>query len=99
MLHTALDESGWYFAPNPDPDTKGRNCLVKRTGGQHQQITWPDVLDIKALWIHALHISMFRTLPAAYGHYVEGMFQPEWEIDPAMAFQEAVEHSRAMAES
>ena len=49
---------------------------------------------VVGLWFHAVHWAHFKTMAKNSGHYVEGLFQFEWELDPAVSFQESVARSR-----
>ena len=100
MIHTAVDNSGWYFAPMleiryPSPDPHGRPATVK--GGRsktNQNIAYPDSHAVVALVFHAVHSAHFLVTEKYHGHYIEGLFQQQWEIDPALSFEESVARSR-----
>ena len=100
MLHTAVDNSGWFFAPmleirypNPDPD--GRPTLAKDDKKKRKHnVAYPDSHVVVALIFHAVHTSHFFGMAKNHGHFIEGLFQQQWEIDPAVSFRESVARSR-----
>lgn len=100
MLHTAVDSSGWFFGPMfeiryPIPDPHGRATTVRRSKrAAHQNLAYPDTHVVVALYFHCVHWAHFSTMAKDHGHYVEGVFQREWEIDPAASFEESVARSR-----
>ena len=103
MLHTAVDNSGWFFGPMLEirycaPDPEGRPTTARRSGKtSHQNIAYPGAHVVVALCFHAVHWAHFKTMDKSHGHYVEGLFQREWEIDPAASFEESVACSRPNA--
>ena len=100
MLHTAVDDSGWFFGPMFEiryciPDPEGRPTTARRSKkSQKQNIAYPGAHSVVALCFHAVHWSHFKSMDKSQGHYVEGFFQQEWEIDPAASFEESVARSR-----
>ena len=99
MLHTAVDDSGWFFGPMLEirycaPDPQGRPTTARRSNrATNQNIAYPDAHVVVALCFHAVHWEHFKTMEKSHGHYVEGLFQREWEIDPTASFEESVAHS------
>ena len=100
MLHTAVDSSGWFFGPMfeiryPIPDPHGRATTVRRNKrAAHQNLAYPDTHVVVTLYFHCVHWAHFSTMAKDHGHFVEGLFQSEWEIDPAASFEESVARSR-----
>ena len=106
MLHCAVDDSGRFFGPMfeiryPHPDPQGRPTVVRRSKkGQTQNAAYPDAHVVVGLYFHGVRWTHFSTKVAKNdGHYVAGLFQREWEIDPALTFEESVAHSRPTADS
>ena len=99
MLHTFLDDTGWAVGPlielhYPWADPRNRSCHVRRKDeNTHQCITWPDVARISRIWFHAVHSSAYTSMPKCDGFYTEGFYQPDYEIDPAMSWEETQQHS------
>jgi hypothetical protein len=103
LLHSALDRSGWFVGPLiqvrfPEVDPQGRLTKARRaTKSTMQWITYPDVICPTHLWFHAFHASELWHEPSFGGHYVEGIFQPPWELDPSMEWSALLERSRTNA--
>ena len=100
MLHTALDFSGWFFGPvlelrYPVPDPGGRANQVRRFRRDLTlNVAHADCCVVVGLFFHVVHWTHFRDMAKGRGHFTEGLFQREWEIDPALSFHESVEHSQ-----
>ena len=103
MLHSAVDNSGWFFGPiieirYPIPDPQGRATTVRRKKQTAtQNLAHPDAHVVVGLYFHAVHWAHFLVMDKAHGHYVEGLFQRGWEIDPAASFEESCARSRPSA--
>ena len=86
IMYSALDDTGFLVAPvvhlsAPHTDPRGRKVSFP-TGGEPQNLTFPDVVRMHGVWFHIIHVLQFYSGSRDTWVYAEPRFARELELDP-----------------
>ena len=99
LHYVMLDDDGWLFAPvlQMAVDEDGMQATGKKTclkRGQEQKITDPEFLELRAVYVHMVHISHLYLRPRSEWVTAEPGFHPALEIDPLEPWETILKRSK-----
>ena len=103
-LYSPLRRSGWYWCPvvefeYPLQDPFHRKHVARSSGASSQFITYSDVVGIRRVYLHLVHIASYVRGPKSEWINIEPFMDPRYEVDHEEPFAVLANRSQALAVS